>query len=51
MNVRPPALIVSLHLHGAYARPPVDSGRRASLFFMSHFFLGGERIHAHVITR
>ena len=51
MNMRPPGLIVSSPLHGAYARPPVDFGRRALLFFMSHFFAGGERIHAHVLAR
>ncbi len=51
MNVRPPALIASSPLHGAFARPPVDTGRWAFLFVVSHFFVGGERIHAHVITR
>lgn len=49
MNMRPPALIVSSPLHGAYARPPVDAGRRAFLFFVP-FFVGGERIHAHDIA-
>jgi hypothetical protein len=51
MNMRPPALIVSSPLHGAYAHPPVDTGRWAFLFFVSHFSVGGERIHAHVIAR
>ena len=51
MNARPTMLIVSSPLHGAYARPPVDSGRRVLLFFTSHFFAGGERVHAPVITR
>ena len=51
MNVHPPALIASSPLHGVYARPPVDTGRWAFLFVVSHFFVGGERIHAHVITR
>jgi hypothetical protein len=37
MNMRPPALIVPSPLHGAYAHPSVDAGRRAFLFFLSHF--------------
>ena len=50
MNTGSPTLIVSSPLHGVCARPPVDSGRRALLFFMSHFFAVGERVHAPVIT-
>ena len=50
-NAAPSSLMVSSPLHGAYAHPPVDAGRWAFLFFVSHFSVGGERIHAHVIAR
>jgi hypothetical protein len=51
MNMHPSSLIVSSPLYGVCARPPVDAGRWAFLFVVSHFLVGGERIHAHVIAR
>jgi hypothetical protein len=40
-----------LTLCGVCARPPVDAGRWAFLFVVSHFLVGGDRIHAHIIAR